>query len=319
MDSFEFRVIDSHTGGEPTRTIVEGGPDLSHDPNTGNPLVTIAEKVQCMRANFDGYRRAIVNEPRGSEVMVGALLVQAERADSGAGVIFFNNVGYLGMCGHGTIGVVETLRYLGKLAPGACKLDTCVGAVTATLHPDKRIAVENVASYRDAIRVPIELPGLPVLYGDIAYGGNWFCLVDCPDPSWLERPPSELIQLTSAILSEVRGSYPLVDHVELFGPPRDPSNHSRSFVLCPGGAYDRSPCGTGTSAKLACLAADGKLTPGETWRQESIIGSVFEGSYHWIEERSGHIAPRITSRAFINADCRIVIDSEDPFAWGLPQ
>ncbi len=319
MGRFEFRVIDSHTAGEPTRTIVEGGPDLSHDPSTGRPLVTMAEKLQCMRSHFDGYRRAIVNEPRGSDVMVGALLVQAEHSDAHDGVIFFNNVGYLGMCGHGTIGVVETLRYLGRLNPGLCILDTCVGSVTAELPDSNRITIENVASYRDATQVPIELPGLPILYADIAFGGNWFCLVDCPDPSWLDRSPGDLISLTQSILAKVQEAFPRVDHVELFGPPRDASNHSRSFVLCPGGAYDRSPCGTGTSAKLACLAVDGKLPPSQVWRQESIIGSVFEASYHWIDQSTGRIAPRITARAFVNADCRIVIDSDDPFAWGIPQ
>ncbi len=315
----EFRVIDSHTAGEPTRTIVEGGPDLSRDPETGKPLATIAEKLQCMRSHFDGYRRAIVNEPRGSDVMVGALLVEAEHADSQSGVIFFNNVGYLGMCGHGTIGVVETLRHLGRLAPGICRLDTCVGTVKAQLHEDRVITIENVSGYRHATRVRIDLPDLGVFCADIAYGGNWFCLIDCPDPTWLDRPPKDLVSLATIILAKVREQFPQVDHVELFGPPRDASNHSRSFVLCPGGAYDRSPCGTGTSAKLACLAADGKLSSGQVWRQESIIGSVFEASYHWIDQSSGHIAPRITSRAFVNADCRIMIDSNDPFGWGIPQ
>jgi proline racemase len=217
----EFRVIDSHTAGEPTRTIVEGGPDLSCDPETGKPLVTIVEKLQCMRSHFDGYRRAIVNEPRGSDVMVGALLVGAEHADSHAGVIFFNNVGYLGMCGHGAIGVVETLRYLGQLSPGTCKLDTCVGTVKAELHADRLITIENVPSYRQATGVRIELPNLPALYADVAYGGNWFCLIECPDPTWLDRPPSELVSLAGIVLAKVRERFPEVDHVELFGPPRE--------------------------------------------------------------------------------------------------
>ena len=257
MKPFEFRVIDSHTGGEPTRTIIEGGPDLTHDPRTGQSLGTIAEQLDCMRTHFDGYRRALVNEPRGSDVMVGALLVPPERPDSRTGVIFFNNVGYLGMCGHGTIGVVETLRYMGRLAPGECSIDTCVGTVVAQLHEDGRVSIENVTSYRAATRIPIAIPDHPVLYADIAYGGNWFCLIDCPDRSWLDRSPSELVTLSHVILAKVQEQFPQVDHVELFGPPRNSANHSRSFVLCPGGAYDRSPCGTGTSAKLACLAVDG--------------------------------------------------------------
>lgn len=317
MKPFEFRVIDSHTGGEPTRTIVEGGPDLEHDPISGRPLVTIADKLACMRNQFDGYRRALINEPRGSEVMVGAMLVSPERSNSNAGVIFFNNVGYLGMCGHGTIGVVETLRFLGRMKPGVCNLDTCVGTVAAHLHDDCRVSIENVTSYREATGIPIAIPELPVLSADIAYGGNWFALIECPDPSWLDRTHTELLRMTRVILDEVQEHFPQVDHVELFGPPRDASNHSRSFVLCPGGAYDRSPCGTGTSAKLACLAADGKLAEHTIWRQESIIGSVFESRYTWVDRARGHIAPRIESRAHVNADCRIIMDPADPFAWGI--
>lgn len=317
MKRFEFRVIDSHTGGEPTRTIVDGGPDLAHDPVSGRPLVTIADKLDCMRQHFDEYRRALINEPRGSDVMVGAMLVSPERSHSASGVIFFNNVGYLGMCGHGTIGVVETLRYLGRLKPGGCQLDTCVGTVAAQLHENCRISIENVTSYRETTGIPLAIPDLPVLSVDIAYGGNWFALTECPDPGWLERSPTELLGLSRAILAKVQERYPHVDHVELFGPPRDPSNHSRSFVLCPGGAYDRSPCGTGTSAKLACLAADGKLAEDTIWRQESIIGSVFESRYTWVDRARGHIAPRIASRAHVNADCRIIVDPTDPFAWGI--
>lgn len=317
MKPFGFRVIDSHTGGEPTRTIVDEGPDLTHDPVSNRPLSKIADRLESMRAHFDGYRRALVNEPRGSEVMVGAILVPPEHLDSHAGVIFFNNVGYLGMCGHGTIGVVETLRFLGRLKRGVCKLDTCVGTVTAELHHDGKVSLENVASYREATRVPISLTDLPVMFADIAYGGNWFCLIDCPDPRWMERPTAELLDLTQRILMKIREQFPQVDHVELFGPPIDQANHSRSFVLCPGGAYDRSPCGTGTSAKLACLAADGKWDAGALWRQESIIGSVFEASYTWIDRPRGQIAPTIASRAFITADCRVVIDPDDPFAWGI--
>lgn len=313
----DFRVIDSHTGGEPTRTIVEGGPDLSRDPVSGQSLRTVAEKLECFRVHFDRFRRALVNEPRGSDVMVGAMLVPPDCAESHAGVIFFNNVGYLGMCGHGTIGVIETLRYLGRLNPGGCQLDTCVGTVSGELHDDRRISIVNVPSFRAATRVPISLPDTPDMFADIAYGGNWFCLIDCPERSWLDRPPAELTRIAQNILREVRHTHPQVDHVELFGPSRSPTNDSRSFVLCPGGAYDRSPCGTGTSAKLACLAADGKLRPGEIWRQESIIGSVFEGRYTWLNHAEGRVLPSITSRAHINGDCRIMVDPSDPYAWGI--
>ncbi len=249
--------------------------------------------------------------------MVGALLVPPMDPKHLAGVIFFNNVGYLGMCGHGTIGVVETLRYLGAIQPGVATLETSVGNVVIELHTDQRVTVENVISYRDVASFPVAIDGYPPLVADIAYGGNWFCLIACPDPSWLDRSPLELIALTQCILQNVRRTYPLVDHVELFAPAKDPANDSRSFVLCPGGAYDRSPCGTGTSAKLACLAADGKLEPNALWHQESYIGSVFEGRYAWVDSKNGRIVPRITARAFVNADTQLLVHREDPFGWGF--
>jgi 4-hydroxyproline epimerase len=335
-----FRVIDSHTAGEPTRTIVAGGPNL--DGGDTSPInaaamdvvamlsgrgegssvaVTsprsVAERLEVFRSQHDHFRRAIVNEPRGSEVMVGALVVPPQDAKNFAGVIFFNNVGYLGMCGHGTIGVVETLRYLGLLEPGVRVLETCVGEVTVRLHEDRRITVENVPSYRHRAKVELKIPDLPLMVADIAYGGNWFCLVECPDPTWLERSPRDLVELSQRVLAAVRLEFPEVDHVELFAPPTDPRNDSRSFVLCPGGAFDRSPCGTGTSAKLACLAADGKLQPDVSWRQESYIGSVFEAQYRWQQVDEGIILPSITSRAFVNADVTILVESNDPFGWGI--
>lgn len=297
-----IRVIDSHTGGEPTRTIIAGGPDLGQGP--------LAERVERFRTHFDSYRSAVVNEPRGSDVIVGALLCEPYAPDCAAGVIFFNNVGYLGMCGHGTIGLIATLAYLGKLGPGTHRIDTPVGVVSATLHDDGRVSLENVPSYRTEKAVALTLPSGQTVTGDIAWGGNWFFL--CADHG--EEVNLANIERLTALSWEIRRAanarWPELDHVELFAPPGDPQNHSRSFVLCPGGAYDRSPCGTGTSAKLACLAADGKLAPGEIWRQESVIGSVFEGSI--TEGR-----PTITGRAWVNADSTLLLDDTDPFCWGI--
>lgn len=304
-----FRVIDSHTGGEPTRTIVDGGPRLIGS--------TIVEQIEDMRANHDGYRRSIVNEPRGSEVMVGAYLIPALDSNNQCGILFFNNVGYLGMCGHGTIGVVATLAYLGKIEPGTHRFETLAGTVIATLHSDASVTIENVPSYRSYAGIEIQVDGIGVIKADIAYAGNWFCLVASPSPDDLDRPISELLELAKCILAACRPSFPEVDHVEIFGPPKTATGNSRSFVLCPGGMYDRSPCGTGTSAKLACLAADAKLAEGETWVQESIIGSTFQGSYRWLDKSKGHISPSITGRAFVNADMQVLVDDNDPFAWGL--
>ena len=304
-------IIDSHTGGEPTRTVVAGGPDLGTGP--------LADRVARFRNEFDGYRSAIVNEPRGSDVMVGALLCPPNDSSCAAGVIFFNNVGYLGMCGHGTIGVVATLAYLKRLSPGEHKIETNVGIVTAILHDDGSVSVANVPSFRKAKAVSIDVAGIGVVTGDIAWGGNWFYLVDhLPEPlrlSNVERLTDIAWRIRSAINAQ---GYPEIDHVELFGPATLPGAHSKNFMLCPGKAYDRSPCGTGTSAKLACLAADGKLREGDRWIQESIIGSTFTGTFRWLDRDTGQIIPTITGTAHMTAETTLILHDDDPYRWGIP-
>jgi 4-hydroxyproline epimerase len=305
-----IRVIDSHTGGEPTRLVVEGGPDLGEGP--------LEDRAQRFREDFDDYRCAIVNEPRGSDPMVGALLVKPHRADCAFGVIYFNNVGYLGMCGHGTIGLIASLKFAGMLGAGALKIDTPVGAVAAVLRPDGRVSVSNVVSYRSRPAVAVEVPGIGRVMGDVAWGGNWFFLIS---------EHSQIIDLTHVdALTDfswrVRAAlnaqgHPLVDHVEVFGPSLLPGVHSRNFVLCPGKAYDRSPCGTGTSAKLACLAADGKLREGDAWLQESLIGSTFEASYRWHDRGKGEIVPTVTGTAHVTGENVLRLDPNDPFCWGI--
>jgi 4-hydroxyproline epimerase len=264
-----------------------------------------------------------VNEPRGNDAIVGALLCQPSDPTCDAGVIFYNNVGYLGMCGHGTIGLVVTLAHMGRVQPGStCRLETPVGNVEARLNANGSVTIRNVASYRSAARVPVEVPGIGTVYGDIAWGGNWFFLsgghgrelslgrVDqLTDFAWRIRQGLEAHGITGA-----EGG--LIDHIELFGPPTAPGADSKNFVLCPGKAYDRSPCGTGTSAKLACLYADGKLQPGEIWRQESITGSVFEGAVRLVD---GQLYPEITGHAYVNAEASLLLDERDPFCYGIPR
>jgi proline racemase len=306
MDS--IRILDSHTGGEPTRLVLEGGPDLGEGP--------LDLRLRRFRENFDAFRSAIVNEPRGSDTVVGALLCKPHREECDIGVIFFNNVGYLGMCGHGTIGVIVSLAYLGMLKPGTVKIDTPVGVVEAQLLPDGSVAVANVPSYRKAHGVTVDVPGVGPVTGDVAWGGNWFFLVE------QERIPiglthvESLTDLAWRIRQAVNANgYPEVDHVELLG--ATPTARSRNFVLCPGKAYDRSPCGTGTSAKLACLAADGKLAEGEEWTQESVLGSVFRAHYRWLNPAKGMIAPTIMGTAHVTADAKLLLDPKDPFCWGI--
>ncbi|MEX2188296.1 MAG: proline racemase family protein [Pirellulales bacterium] len=310
MNAHRIDVIDSHTAGEPTRVVVSGGPDLGDGP--------LGERVGRFAREHDRFRRAVVNEPRGSDVLVGGLLVPACDAACAAGVIFFNNVGCLGMCGHGTIGLVATLAHLGRIAAGEHRIETPVGVVATTLHDDGSVSVTNVASFRKAKRVAVEVPGVGVVHGDVAWGGNWFFLVEDHGQA-LEVASVEML---TAYARKVRvavnaAGFAEVDHVELFGPAKLSEADSRNFVLCPGGAYDRSPCGTGTSAKLACLAADGKLGEGETWVQESIVGTTFAGRYAWIDRAAGRIAPTITGRAFVIAEATLLVDERDPLAWGL--
>jgi 4-hydroxyproline epimerase len=307
-----IRVIDSHTGGEPTRVVVSGGPDLGTGP--------LSERVKCFRDRYDTFRSAVVNEPRGSDVMVGALLCEPVDGKCAAGVIFFNNVGYLGMCGHGTIGLVVTLAHLKRIKPGTHLIETPVGIVTAVLHDGSEVTVHNVPSYRSAANVRVEVPGYGNVTGDVAWGGNWFFLVKEHNLALTARNVDQLTNFTWAIRQALTASgitgdrSQEIDHIELFGQSEIPGVNSKNFVLCPGKAYDRSPCGTGTSAKLACLYADGKLREGMVWKQESIVGSVFEGS---IRVQDGKVLPSIRGSAFVNAEAELVLDPGDPFCMGI--
>lgn len=305
-------VIDTHTGGEPTRVVYAGGPDLG----TGS----LAERRERFRTEFDHWRSAIVNEPRGSDVMVGALLTPPVDPSCRAGVIFFNNVGVLGMCGHGTIGVAVALGHLGRVSAGDFRVDTPVGLIDVHYDGQNRVTLDNVPSWRERTGVSVDVPGHGPVTGDVAYGGNWFFLVSNHGQTLDLNRVAELTDFSTRIReSLVRNGVTgrdgaEIDHVELFGPPADPQNHSRSFVLCPGLAYDRSPCGTGTSAKIACLAADGKLQPGDVWRQESIVGSLFEAGYRRDGDR---IIPHITGTAYVTGTATLLLDPDDPFQWGI--
>ncbi len=308
--------LDSHTGGEPTRLLHADGLELGRG--------SVAEKLARLKGQHDAFRVQVLNEPRGSDVLVGALLVEPGDPTCQLGVIYFNNVGYLGMCGHGTIGLLASLSYQGRVGPGTHRIETPVGVVEATLHPGgagqpyaNRVSVRNVPAYRQLKQVPIEIDGRTI-HGDVAWGGNWFFLVH---DHGLEVSLKNLEALTD-FAWRVRVAYTRqgitgaggqdIDHVELFAP--SPEADSRSFVLCPGKAYDRSPCGTGTSAKLACLHADGKLAEGQVWRQQSVVGSVFEGRY---QIQNGKVIPIITGDAWVMAEGHLLVDERDPFGDGI--
>jgi 4-hydroxyproline epimerase len=307
-----IQIVDSHTGGEPTRLAIGGGPDLGDGP--------IADRLKLLQSQHDEFRSAVVNEPRGSDVVVGALLCEAHDKACVAGAIFFNNVGYLGMCGHGTIGLIASLAYLGRIKSGEHRIETPVGVVTATLHEDGQVTVANVCSYRKAPKVGVDVPGFGVVHGDVAWGGNWFYLVEEHGFELTLNNVEALSNFTWAIRNALSvhgitgdGGHE-IDHIELFAPSLIPGVNSKNFVLCPGKAYDRSPCGTGTSAKLACLFADGKLRESEVWRQESIVGTVFEGR---VKVSEGRVYPSITGSAFVNSQAELLLDPRDPFCNGI--
>jgi 4-hydroxyproline epimerase len=309
-----IQIVDSHTGGEPTRLVTGGFPDLGGG--------SMAERRALLAGRHDKWRAATVLEPRGSDVVVGALLCEPVSPDAAAGVIFFNNAGYLGMCGHGTIGLVASLAHMGRIGVGEHRIETPVGTVTTTLHADGSVSVRNVPAYRHLHQVAVELPGHGTVRGDVAYGGNWFFLVSEHGQRVASDNLAALTDYTAALrralaaqgITGADGAE--IDHIELFAPAEesDEGADSRNFVLCPGNAYDRSPCGTGTSAKIACLAADGKLAPGETWTQASVIGSRFEASYATDGDK---VIPTLRGRAHISAEATLLVDDEDPFGWGI--
>lgn len=307
-----IRVIDSHTEGEPTRVVTDGWPALH--------AVSMAERRAELAREWDHLRSAVVCEPRGHDALVGALLTPAVSPGAVAGVVFFNNVGYLGMCGHGLIGVVRTLADLGRIAAGGVRIDTPVGVVSARLDDDGAVTIGNVPAYCHARDVAVQVPGVGTLIGDIAYGGNWFFITTIAAPALELQHVDELLRITRAALAALRDSGITgadgaeIDHIELTAHAHGTYADARNFVLCPGGAYDRSPCGTGTSAKLAVLHARGALQPGQRWRQQSITGGLFEG---WLEAHDGELRPFIRGRAWITGAAELRFAPDDPFRAGF--
>lgn len=307
-----LRIVDSHTEGEPTRMVIDGWPTLES--------ATMADRREEVAGRFGELHRAVVREPRGFDAMVGALLTPPVTNGAVVGVVFFNNVGTLGMCGHGLIGVVRSLEFLRRVVPGALRIDTPVGLVGAELHADGAVTIENVPSRCHRTDVAVDVPGFGRVTGDVAYGGNWFFLTHVDTEVVALENVDRLTSLTNAIKAAlardgIRGDADAeIDHVEIFGPPSTSRADSRNFVLCPGGEFDRSPCGTGTSAKMAALHARGELAIGQRWRQESITGSLFTG---WLEGRGSALIPRVQGRAFVTSEGTLYFDAADPFRTGF--
>ncbi|WP_371170487.1 proline racemase family protein [Aliiroseovarius sp. 2305UL8-7] len=308
-----MRVIDSHTAGEPTRVILNGGPDLGKG--------SLAERAVRLRAEYPEFYTSTIAEPRGHDAMVGALIVPPTDPSCVTGVIYFNTVGNLGMCGHATIGLTVTLAHLGQIAPGQHRIETPVGIVSVDLLDRNTVQVTNVESHRHRAGVTLNVDGLGEITGDVAWGGNWFFIAPLDQ---LEIKPVNISKLTSVAL-EVRSALKArqitgqgeaeIDHIEFTGPPDPGGSDGRNFVLCPGGAYDRSPCGTGLSAKIACLAEDGVLSPGELWTQESVIGSTYKARYE--EGANGGVIVTIEGQAFVTSDAQLYFDNADQFRDGI--
>ena len=312
-----LKVIDSHTGGEPTRIVLKL-PKSVPELETGS----LMDRRELMREKYDWIRTACLLEPRGHEAMVGALLCKPVDPSCVAGVIFFNNTGYLNGCIHGSIGLTVTLAHMGAISPGEHRIETPVGVITATLLDDHSVSIANVPSYRYLEGASVHVEGYGRVTGDVAWGGNWFFLIDGFGPEVRSENIPRLTRFTSRVIRAlaeqgITGEDGMpIDHVETFGPPIPGVSDSRSFVLCPGLAYDRSPCGTGTSAKLACLYTDGKLEPDEIWRQASILDTVFEGRVEVLA--NGQVQPIISGSAYVNGESTFILDPEDPFQHGIP-
>jgi 4-hydroxyproline epimerase len=306
-----MRVIDSHTAAQPTRVIVDGAPDLG----TGS----LAERRDRFRSHFDRFRTAVVGEPRGSDTLVGAILCKASDPSCAEGVILFDSAGYLDMSVHGMMGLAVTLDYIGRMGIGEERIETPAGAVTIGLHQNGDVTVRNVPSYRFQKDVSVTVDGTTFV-GDVAWGGSWTFLVsDFREELSVVRADrlTEVARSIRRALARNRitgsGDEEITD-IALFGPAQRRDANSRNFVLRSGKTYRRSPSGTATSAKLACLHEDGKLAEGQTWRQESIIGTVFEGTVKVID---GKTYPTIRSQAHLIAESVLIVDERDPYCWGF--
>lgn len=278
------------------------------------------DRREFLARHHDHLRRSVVTEPRGHDAIVGALLLPPVEPGSHAGVVFFNDVGYLGMCGHGLMGVARTMASMGMGPSDHLTIDTPAGTVHARLLGEAEVEIRNVPPLVHRRDLVIEVPSLGSVVGDVVYGGNWFFLTQIPNEPLVYARRDRLLELALLIrnalaeggVTGVEGA--IIDHVEFSGPPTRPDADSKNFVLCPGRAYDRSPCGTGTSAKLGLLHAKGLLEPGEQYRQESITGSLFSGR---LEEEGGLLIPYLRGSAHITAHSNLRFDPSDPYRWGF--
>ena len=330
MSVHTFSCLDGHTCGNPVRLVSGGGPLLKG--------ATMSERRLDFLANHDWIRRALMFEPRGHDVMSGSILCPPTRDDCDIGILFIEVSGCLPMCGHGTIGTVTMAVENGLVAPatpGVLNIDAPAGRVVARYEQKDRfvesVRITNVASYLAATDVTVDVPGIGELALDIAYGGNYYAILE-PQKNFaglesmsagdvlrlspiVRRLVNEKIQPIHPENETIRG----VSHVMWTGKPRDPRAHARNAVFYGDKAIDRSPCGTGTSARMAQLAGKGQLEVGDDFVHESIIGSLFDGRVE-ASARVGNyeaIVPSISGWARQHGINTIFVDDRDPYAQGF--
>jgi 4-hydroxyproline epimerase len=325
-----FFCVDGHTCGNPVRLVAGGAPPLAG--------ATMAERRQDFLARHDWVRTALMFEPRGHDVMSGSILYPPTSEDGDAGVLFIEVSGCLPMCGHGLIGTVTMALEHGLVAPwepGRLRLDVPAGRVVAEYEEAgrfvERVRLRNVASYLAIPEVRVECPELGELVVDVAYGGNFYAIVE-PQPNYrdlADLPAGQILRLSpelrrrlNALVEAVHPQDPTirgVSHVQWAGRPRGPRAHARNAVFYGDKAIDRSPCGTGTSARMAQLAARGRLKVGDEFVHESIIGSEFEGRVEAATEVGGTpaIIPSVAGWARTTGHNTIFVDERDPYWRGF--
>lgn len=327
-----IQAVDSHTAAEPTRVITGGLPMIRG--------ATMADKRDELKRLHDPIRRSLVLEPRGHDAIILAYLLPPTHDDADLGVVFANDAGYLGMCGHGAIGLATTAVAMGLVAAvepvTEITLDTPVGLIKCRVAVEggrpKSVTITNVPSFLYRQRVVVDVHGFGKVAADIAYGGNWFAFVEADqlglmvEKAHLPVLMQAAIAIREALVRDgVRGVHPdsgeeeVIDHVKLFVPLDGEHHGARALTLCPGTAYDRSPCGTGTSAKLAVLHAKGELKTGEQFDSESVLGTRFAARVV-AETTVGEfpaIVPEITGSAWITSFATFVIDPDDPCRHGI--
>ena len=330
MSKRTFSCIDAHTCGNPVRVVTGGGPFLDGK--------NMSERQQHFMAEYDWIRTGLMFEPRGHDMMSGSILYPPTREDTDIGFLFIETSGCLPMCGHGTIGTVTVIIEHGLVkprVPGKLRIETPAGIVEAHYTMEgthvSAVRIVNIASYLHSTGLEVECPDLGLLRVDVAYGGNFYAIVD-PQENYKDMEDlsaGDILRLSPILRRRLNEKYQFVhpenptikglSHIEWTGRPKNPEAHARNAVFYGERAIDRSPCGTGTSARMAQWAAKGKLKVGDVFVHESIIGSLFRGKVEAATKvgTKDAIIPSIEGWARVTGFNTIFLDDRDPFVKGF--